>query len=49
VTIGRPKGTITSGGETATRAGETAIERVRVGRTARLLADGNSYYRDGTG
>jgi hypothetical protein len=48
VTIGHPKGTITIGVETATRAGETVVERVRVGRTARLLADGNFYYRDGS-
>ena len=45
VTIGHPKGTITIGVETATRAGDTTVERVRVGRTARLLADGRLFYR----
>jgi hypothetical protein len=45
VTIGHPKGTITIGVETATRAGETTVERVRVGRTARLLVDGRLFYR----
>ncbi|WP_435065186.1 PrpF domain-containing protein [Halobaculum sp. EA56] len=46
VTIGHPKGTITIGVETGTRAGEPTVERVRVGRTARLLADGRFYHRD---
>ena len=45
VTIGHPKGTITIGVETATRGGAPAIDRVRVGRTARLLVDGAMYYR----
>jgi len=45
VTIGHPKGTITIGVETATRGGDLRIERVRVGRTARLLVDGAMYYR----
>jgi len=45
VTIGHPKGTITIGVETATRAGDTTVERVRVGRTARLLVDGRLFYR----
>ena len=45
VTIGHPKGTITIGLETGTRAGDTTVERVRVGRTARLLADGRLFYR----
>ncbi|MFC6784515.1 2-methylaconitate cis-trans isomerase PrpF family protein [Halobaculum halobium] len=45
VTIGHPKGTITIGTETGTSAGEPTIERVRVSRTARLLVDGEMYYR----
>jgi 2-methylaconitate cis-trans-isomerase PrpF len=45
VTIGHPRGTITIGVETTTRAGHTTIDRVRVGRTARLLADGTLFYR----
>jgi len=45
VAIGHPKGTITIGVETTTRAGDTTVERVRVGRTARLLADGRLFYR----
>jgi len=45
VTIGHPKGTITIGVETTTRAGDTTVERVRVGRTARLLVDGRLFYR----
>ncbi len=45
VTIGHPKGTITIGVETATRDGAPAIERVRVGRTARRLVEGEMYYR----
>ena len=45
VTIGHPKGTITIGVETAIREGDLTIERVRVGRTARLLVDGELYYR----
>ena len=46
VTIGHPKGTITIGIETTMRGGDTTVERVRVGRTARLLVDGRLYYRD---
>jgi 2-methylaconitate cis-trans-isomerase PrpF len=45
VTIGHPKGTITIGVETTVCAGATRVERVRVGRTARLLADGRLFYR----
>lgn len=49
VTIGHPKGRITIGIETTTRGGDTTVERVRVGRTARLLVDGRLYYRDPIG
>jgi 2-methylaconitate cis-trans-isomerase PrpF len=45
VTIGHPKGTITIGVETATRDGDLTVERVRVGRTARRLVEGEVYYR----
>lgn len=45
VTIGHPKGTITIGVETETVAGESTVDRVRVSRTARLLAEGRMYYR----
>lgn len=48
VTIGHPKGTITIGVETGTNDSEVAIERVRVGRTARLLVEGTMYYREPT-
>ena len=45
VTIGHPQGTITIGVETATRDGDLTVERVRVGRTARRLVEGEVYYR----
>lgn len=45
VTIGHPKGQITVGVETTTAGGEPTVEAVRVGRTARLLVDGEFYYR----
>ncbi|GAA0203130.1 PrpF domain-containing protein [Halobaculum roseum] len=48
VVIGHPKGRITIGVEGATRDGGTTIDRVRVGRTARLLFDGHVYYRNST-
>lgn len=48
VTIGHSKGTITIGVETGMRDGEVSIERVRVGRTARLLVEGTMYYREPT-
>ncbi|MFC5369086.1 2-methylaconitate cis-trans isomerase PrpF family protein [Salinirubrum litoreum] len=44
VSIGHPKGTITIGVESSAGAGEPTIDRVRVGRTARLLVDGEFYY-----
>ncbi len=46
VTIGHPKGVITIGIETTMRGDDTTVERVRVGRTARLLVDGRLYYRN---
>ncbi|MFB6312278.1 MAG: PrpF domain-containing protein, partial [Salinirussus sp.] len=49
VTIGHPEGRITVGVETATVDGNHTVERVRVGRTARLLADGTMYYRRNDG
>lgn len=45
VTIGHPKGRITVGVETATVDGDQTVAGVRVGRTARLLVDGEMYYR----
>lgn len=45
VTIGHPQGRITVGVETAMVDGERSVESVSVGRTARLLVDGEMYYR----
>ncbi|WP_336000437.1 2-methylaconitate cis-trans isomerase PrpF family protein [Halorientalis halophila] len=45
VTIGHPKGRITVGVETTTTDGEPTVEHVRVGRTSRLLVDGDMFYR----
>ncbi|WP_255197497.1 2-methylaconitate cis-trans isomerase PrpF family protein [Halorarius litoreus] len=45
VIIGHPKGRITVGVETATGEDGPTVEAVRVGRTARLLFDGDVFYR----